>query len=204
MTAEGEGVREVVLRGRFARPFAVCWFALAAYLAVDVLRAGEGRTRWLTLAVLLLLTAVVYAVSFRPAVVYDDSRLVLRNIVRDVAVPWPRVTGLDWRYVLTVEVDDDKRYAAWALTANRSDLPSRLRQRRLEERYLPPAMRPGAAPAADPHGLRRPPTLVELVQERWRERRRQAPDGPVEVRWMWPVLGSLAVPAGAVLALTVL
>jgi hypothetical protein len=46
--------------------------------------------------------------------------------------------------------------------------------------------------------------LVELVQDRWRERRRQAPDGPVEVRWVWPVLWSLAVSAGGVLALVVL
>src|SRR5687767_328703 len=97
--------RQVVLRGRLARPFAVGWFGLAAYLALDVVLRANGDLSWSALAALAFVSAVVYALSFRPAVSYDDERLLLRNIVRDIDLPWPRVAGLDWRYVLTVQTE---------------------------------------------------------------------------------------------------
>ena len=193
--------QQVVLRGRLARPFAVAWFLLAGYLSVDVVRRADGRAQWVTLAAVLLVSALVYALSFRPAVVYDDDRLVMRNIVRDVTLPWARVDRLDWRYVLTAEADG-RRYTAWALTANRSNLPSDVRQRRQGLRSMggAPPLPGGSWPSRTTSGAPAVPPVTDLLRERWLARREAGSPEPVAARW---ARLPLALLAGATLLLAV-
>ena len=49
-----------------------------------------GAPDWVT-AALVLLAVVVYVAQVRPAVVLDESELVLRNMLETVHVPWPAV-----------------------------------------------------------------------------------------------------------------
>ncbi|MDP9393116.1 MAG: PH domain-containing protein [Actinomycetota bacterium] len=112
-----------VFRPWTARPFAIAWFLLAALLVLDALRRTESATRWIAVTGLLLVSALVYAFSFRPAVVADDDGVTLRNVVRDVFIPWSRVTAIGADWALSVDTDE-RRYGSWAI-ASRSRRPVR-------------------------------------------------------------------------------
>ena len=50
--------------------------------------------------------AVAWALFVRPAVLLDAKGVTLRNIVRDVHIPWTRLTGVTSRWNLNVLVGD--------------------------------------------------------------------------------------------------
>ena len=55
----------------------VLLLALALWLGIDAVVAGEGRTPWVALAALLFLVPLVAAYTVRPAVFANDDRLVI-------------------------------------------------------------------------------------------------------------------------------
>jgi hypothetical protein len=113
---ETELRHEQVFRPPYARSLAVVWFLIALFVTYDTLRRGSGRPMWVALAVLAFSCALVYALAFRPAVVVDDEAVTLRNILRDVRVPWGRVTRIGSAWSLTVDTDR-KSWGSWAITA---------------------------------------------------------------------------------------
>ena len=113
---ESELRHEQVFRPPFARSLAVVWFLIALLVTYDTLRRGSGRPMWIALAVLATSCALVYALAFRPAVVADDDAVTLRNILRDVRVPWGRVTRIGSAWSLSVDTAE-KSWGSWAITA---------------------------------------------------------------------------------------
>jgi hypothetical protein len=93
---------------------AVTWVLLAGTLAVTAWRDPVEGLRWLP--VLALVAAVVYALFWRPSVEVDDDAVTVRNVVRNIRVPWIRLDALDTRYALSLEAQG-RRYAAWAAPA---------------------------------------------------------------------------------------
>lgn len=89
--------------------FALWWVGDLAVRG-DLARLA-GELPWLLLGCL-----IAYAVFWRPAVFVDDDGVTLRNLVRDVRVPWPALTGVDTRYALTL-ITDQCRYQSWAAAA---------------------------------------------------------------------------------------
>ncbi|MFN8076638.1 MAG: PH domain-containing protein [Kineosporiaceae bacterium] len=59
---------------------------------------------------------LVFALLWRPHVRADAHGVLLANVVRDVAVPWPAVEEVRTRFALTV-VSGGRSYAAWAAPA---------------------------------------------------------------------------------------
>lgn len=60
--------------------------------------------------------ALVWSVFVRPAVLLDDEGVTVRNVVRDVHIPWVRVTDVEFRWNLRVFVGD-RGYTAWAISS---------------------------------------------------------------------------------------
>jgi hypothetical protein len=130
-------------------------------------------------------------------VVIDDAGVLLRNIVRDIYVPWPRVTDVERRWVLAIEAEG-QRYVAWAVSARNPARQGRSGNAEagiLAGRMVSPAMadmvteagnvgRSEAAESGSPS---------ERVMDRWLGWRHKVPDGPVIVTPQWPIAGALAL-----------
>jgi len=106
----------MVYRPLLARICAAGYAAFALWWAVDDLRTGDEERIAVVGPVLLALGAVVYGMFWRPAVVVDDGGVELRNIVRDVRVPWPLLEGVATQYALTLVVGE-RSYRSWAAGA---------------------------------------------------------------------------------------
>jgi hypothetical protein len=60
--------------------------------------------------------ALVWSLLVRPAVVLDDDGVTIRNVLRDIFIPWVRVTDVEFRWNLKVFAGD-RPYVAWAISS---------------------------------------------------------------------------------------
>lgn len=86
---------------------------LITVLVWDV--ATHGRVDLTMLGVVITVTAILWAMFIRPAVVLRQDSLVLRNLVTDVRIPWESFDDTDRRWNLSVWTKDGKEYTAWAI-----------------------------------------------------------------------------------------
>jgi hypothetical protein len=143
----------------------VTWVLLAGTLATTAWRNPVAGLRWLP--VLGLVAAVVFALFWRPSVEVDDDAVTMRNVVRDIRVPWARLDAVDTRYALSLHAQG-RRYAAWAAPApGRSQA---LRQSRRDAEALSAlgtnlehGLRASATPNSDSGGA------SLLVRTRWEQ-----------------------------------
>lgn len=126
MDSAGDVARVETFRPRVPPVMAVVWYLLAVFGGYDLIRRGDGREVLVGLACLALVTIVVYAVAQRPAVIAGPDGVLLRNIVRDVWLPWHAVKSIESRWSLSVATEDAS-YGSWAV-AGRSlwTVPERL------------------------------------------------------------------------------
>jgi hypothetical protein len=132
MTQAGGVARVETFRPRLAPVMALVWYGLAAFGAYDLFRRGDGREVAIGLACLALVTVVLYATAQRPALVAGPDGVLLRNVVRDVWVPWHAVRSIDARWSFSIATAD-RSYGSWAVTgpnASRWAVPDRLEQLR--------------------------------------------------------------------------
>ena len=156
--------------------------------------------------------AVVWSLFVRPAVLLDEDGVTLRNVVRDVHLPWIRVTDVDFRWNLKVFAGD-RAYTAWGISSQVE------RPRGASAGMLP--MLPGRLDmlaSADARKLASPAPKVtasmvarsiESAMDDYAEalargeRRSVAPD-EVRVTWVPMAVITLLVPAIAVVVLTMI
>lgn len=112
-----------VYRSPLARWGSYAWFVLAALNLFDIGLRGGGQSGRVAFAAVLAATVLVYLVAFRPAVVVGGREVVLRNVLRDVTVPWSDVTQVDATDALRVHAGE-RTYRSWAVHT-----PSRERMR---------------------------------------------------------------------------
>jgi hypothetical protein len=202
-------------QGRFiVRPWsgiaACALWAVCAGLWL-VASAGSGWSALLRQApTVVLISTAVYAVFGRPRVIVAADEVLLRNVVRDVAIPYRAISAIDTQYALTLTTVDGHRHQAWAAPAG-----GRIRATRVteEERKIlnwsgPLDEIPSSA------GLRSDAGAAAVaIRRKWQAPAGQAAaDGPlpptratsgsgVQIRWATGVLLTLAVSAaGTVLA----
>ena len=89
----------------------------AVILVVSALLSWGDHPPPLFVARLLFGCAVAWTVFVRPCVVLDQDAVHLRNIVRDVDIPWPLVSDVETRWNLKVWSGDDG-YTAWAIASH--------------------------------------------------------------------------------------
>jgi hypothetical protein len=164
-----------VYRPVFARVLLVLAAAFCLWVDADLLlkgRIGEGvlAALW-TVAALAALAAVFW----RPAVVVDEEAAELRNVLRDVRVPWGALEAVDTRYALTL-VAGGRRHQSWAAVSR--GRPPRRRpsdggSMLLRGRYEPVADDGPGAPDDEVGSASRHPRTASgatayVVEERWR------------------------------------
>ncbi|MFC8822802.1 PH domain-containing protein [Streptomyces rochei] len=93
----------------------VLLLALALWLGIDAVVAGEGRTPWVALAALLFLVPLVAAYTVRPAVLSNDDRLRVRNPFRVITLPWGQVASFRSGYSNEVFTEAGDKYQLWSI-----------------------------------------------------------------------------------------
>lgn len=140
MTDAPSPARRLTYRQRSPQAMAWVFIAVAAFLVYSLALSWSRDPAPLFAAWIALGLAVVWSVFLRPAVALDQEGVTLRNILRDVHIPWPRVTDVEARWNVQVFVED-RAYTAWAISS---------------QAHRPAGMRPGFSGMLSPgraHGF---------------------------------------------------
>lgn len=189
-------VSPLVYRPTFVRVLSVLtWVLLAVALVATAVADPADGLRWAPL--LAGVGAVVHALFWRPSVEVDDEGVTVRNVVRDVRVPWSRLDAVETRYALTLTTGS-RRITAWAAPAPGS--ASLVRQSRREAAGLAAlgvdldrGLQSSASPGSDSGGA------AFMVRARWEQAlARPAPDPPGDVRVRWAAVPLLLLSVSAV------
>ena len=103
-----------VFRQRSSLGLATACGATGLLLLVSLARNWADYPRPLFVAWVLFGLAVAWSVFVRPAILLDVRGVTLRNIIKDVHIPWTRLTEVTCRWNLKVLVGD-RGYTAWAI-----------------------------------------------------------------------------------------
>jgi hypothetical protein len=187
MDRASEAAHVETFRPRLAPVMAVAWYVLSAFGGYDLVRRGHGREIPIGLASLALITVVVYAIGQRPAVIAGPSGVLLRNVLRDVWLPWHAVQKIESRWSLSLATED-KSYGSWAVTGK----GSLGRERRGFGAGTPAAPKPA-------HEISW--SIPDRLEQLRRQGQHGEDTGTVEVRPAWPVLVALGVSVAALVLL---
>jgi hypothetical protein len=100
--------------------------ALLLWLCLDALFQGSGRTPWEAAAGIVLFVPLISAYTIWPCVRSNAERMIVRNPLRTVTLPWTEVESVT--AALSVEVRTaEQKFQVWAL-------PVSLRQRKRDSR----------------------------------------------------------------------
>ena len=142
-----------VFRPRSSIAAAIGWaLVTAAWCAIAVHDGGAPGLARQAPGIVLAATGV-YAVLVRPAVEVSPTGVTLRNVVRDVEVPWAALAEVRTRYALTLVTTDGRHFAAWAAPAPGRHTDAGLTRREVgaiggdPDGDLPPASASTAAPS---------------------------------------------------------
>jgi len=156
----------------------------------------------------VLILAVVWSLFVRPAVLLDEDGVTIRNVVRDIHIPWVRVTDVECRWSLKVFVGD-RPYTAWAISSQVERpkgasgsmfamMPGRLdKLARAEGKSSTSAPKVTASTVAQ---------AIEQAKEEYAEAVAKgavvaAPDAQVRMTWVPMALAIMLLPALAVVVL---
>lgn len=85
------------------------WFVLAAISGVGNLL---NQLPWMVGSATL-----VWATCGRPRVIVNDEEVLLKNVFRDVHIPWSMLKEIGTQYALTLTTTDGRKFNAWAAPA---------------------------------------------------------------------------------------
>ena len=111
-----------VFRQRSSVWLAVMSAVTALLLLLSLVRSWAQYPRPLFGAWVLFGVAVAWSIFVRPSVVIDAQGVTIRNIVRDIHIPWAALTDISTRWNLKV-MAGSQGYNAWAISSQ-VDRPS--------------------------------------------------------------------------------
>ncbi|WP_407344332.1 PH domain-containing protein [Pengzhenrongella phosphoraccumulans] len=115
-----------MFRPRSAIAAAICWGLITLAWAWFAVHDGGLIALARQAPGMLLAATLVYAVLVRPSVEVSGAGVALRNVVRDVEVPWAALAEVRTRYALTLVATDGRRFTAWAAPASGRHTDTRL------------------------------------------------------------------------------
>lgn len=115
MSSPGTTPRQV-FRQRSSLLLAAVCAATGVVLLLSLARNWSSFPRPLFAAWVIFGLALTWVIFVRPAVVLDDRGVTLRNVLRDVYIPWARLTQVTSRWNVKVFAGD-KGYSAWAISS---------------------------------------------------------------------------------------
>ncbi|WP_419997393.1 PH domain-containing protein [Streptomyces boninensis] len=176
----------------------VLLLALAAWLGIDALVSGTGRTRLLSVSALVCAVPLIVAFTVRPAVYAGDDRLKVRNPFRTITLPWGAVETVRAHFSSEVLTKDGTKFQLWAV-------PVSIRARNRANRQ---AAKAGAndvvsvASAGDkPHRAPADQSIDDLRELAERNGGRESAQGDAQVKWAYEIIAPAVVGALALLVL---
>ena len=163
--------------------------------------------------------AVVWSLFVRPAVLLDDDGVTIRNILRDIHIPWALLTDVEFRWNLKVFVGD-RVYAAWAISSQDgrpksansgmfgAGIPARLdRFANANATRFQPSQTSTAPTQSSKVTASSVARVIEQAMQEYAEAVAQgalpaAPDAKVRATWVPLVIAVLVLPAIAVAVLS--
>ncbi|MFJ2767546.1 PH domain-containing protein [Streptomyces sp. NPDC087300] len=181
----------------------VLLLALGAWLGVDAVIRGEGRTPWLAVAGLLLAVPLVVAYTVRPCVYANDDRLRVRNPFRSITLPWASVATLRSGYSNEVLTNDGTKFQLWAIPVSlRGRKKAARRQSQAVAAGDPTSGKPFLDPSARPARSTGDQSMDQLRDLAERQADVESAQGEPVVRWAYEILAPALV--GAVLLVVLL
>jgi hypothetical protein len=205
--------KDRIYRSPLALVGGVLLLALVAWLGIDGLIRGHGRTPWLALAGMILLFPLVTAFTLRPAVFANQDRLRVRNPFRVIVLPWGEIETLRSGYSNEAVVKSGTKYQLWAIPVSlraRKKATRRQAQAAAEAARAARGDRPrgglfggaggfgvGAGAPAGPVRAETDKIMDDLRQDLEQRRAEESAQGEVAARWAYEVIAPAI--AGAVL-----
>jgi hypothetical protein len=200
-----------VYRQRSSLGLAAVCAVTGAILLFSLARSWADYPRPLLVCWVLFGLAVTWAVFVRPAVLLDIEGVTVRNIVRDVHIPWTSFTDAQSRWNLKVFAGDHG-YTAWAIssqpgrpTGTAGGMFGMLSPRRLEKQFGIDASLSTTSPKVTAAAVAR---SIEQARQEYDEAVAQGripptPDGQVRITWVPAVIAVLLLTSIAIVVLTV-
>ncbi|MEV0591899.1 hypothetical protein [Nonomuraea cavernae] len=195
-----------VYRSRFAFVLGWVWVAFVAINTVDLIYRYTGKPSMVALAVLGVLTTIVYTTALRPATVLAEDELVVRNPLRTTYAPWAAVTEATVSHSINVHLGDDRILRLWTPTSSareRAKARRRVGARPQRGRFpTEPTLSKGEQAAAEAFaGKTHADWLGEQITERAEAvGRRGEQAAPVRQSWAIDSFAVLAVALALVIA----
>jgi hypothetical protein len=181
------------------RILGVITLVIALLVLVDIVvqwRTMDGLTAG---GVVVALGALVWISMIRPAVVAYEEVLVMRNLIRDVWIPWALVKNTEIRPILIVHTEQGS-YRSVAVAVTRADRRAMWRSKEDAAKLRDMG---GSAPTPSSRAAEQTARLspamhashrIEVMAKKYGE---SAPGGDVRKTWAWP---EIAVFGAGVLA----
>ena len=199
-----------VFRQRSSLVLAAVCGVTGALLLLSLARNWADYPRPLFVAWIVFGLAVAWVVFVRPAVLLDIGGVTLRNVVRDVHIPWTRLTHTSSRWNLKVFAGD-RGYTAWAIASEherprggaggmfRMPIPGRL-QGLASADTRPPATSPKATAQSVARSINQ--AKQEYDDAVAQGELPAAPDETVRITWVPLAMVVLLLPAIVVIVLS--
>jgi hypothetical protein len=199
-----------VFRQRSSLTLAAVCVVTGLILLLSLARNWADYPRPMFASWVVFALAATWSIFIRPAVLLDGEGVTVRNVLRDVHVPWAALTEVKTRWNLKVFAGD-RGYTAWAISSqverprvSSGAVLGKLSPSRLEGQFGADAGRSTTASKVTAA------TVSRSIQQAKREydeavglgQLPEAPDDRVRVSWAPLVLVVLLVPAIAVVALS--
>lgn len=156
---------------------------LGGFLTVRA-EAELGRSVLVPLAVSVALLVLVWVVLLRPLVELHTDRVVLRNLVRDVEVPFDRLGDVGHQWALELIDTSGRTHSSWAVPKQRE-----YSARRMSDDFAETTARKRARPGTTAM------VVADDVQRAWQKWRHTGgvaePDATAHQRWAWSALAPL-------------
>ncbi|GGO82528.1 PH domain-containing protein [Nonomuraea cavernae] len=195
-----------IYRSRFAFVLGWVWVAFVALNTVDLILRFTGKSSMVALAVLGVLTTIVYTTALRPATVLAEDELVVRNPLRTTYAPWASVTDATVSHSINVHLAGDRTLRLWTPTSSareRAKARRRVGARPQRGRFpTEPTLSKGEQAAAEAFaGKTHADWLGEQITERAEAAdRRGEQAAPVREKWAIDSFVVLAVALALVIA----
>ena len=187
-----------VYRSKAAWILGWVWMVFAAWNVWDLTAHGHLPSALIAGAVLGVITALVYVIGMRPAVVAEEGGVRVRNVLRDAYVPWKGVDDVSVTNAIVIESGDTtiRCWTPQATARERVRAASRAakaaKSKDRAERAMAEAL--GARTHAD--------WVAEQLIEMSRSRR-ESSSGETRVTWSPSALAALAAALALVVAAVV-
>jgi len=112
---DSEGEPPLAYRAVPMAVLGVVCMLIGLWFFVDTLGDMGERAHRIGIGVTLVAGVLIFAATLRPALIADDRRILVRNPLRNISVPWSRVKQFSVRYFLDVDTDQ-RSYSSWAVT----------------------------------------------------------------------------------------